>query len=66
MASTIMHIAVADQIYKKLSNKKEINYYEYILGSIAPDLSRTLNEKKDKSHFFNQNNLPDLNLFLKK
>lgn len=67
MASTIMHIAVADQLYKKINNKLNINYYDYILGSIAPDISKIINEDRSISHFFNDNNsIPNLSKFLEK
>lgn len=67
MASTIMHIAVADQLYKKINNKLNINYYDYILGSIAPDISKLINESRAISHFFDTTTkLPALDKFLEK
>ena len=50
MASCIVHIAISEEIYKRINNKNIINHYEYILGSIAPDISRVLNQDKRRSH----------------
>ena len=66
MASCIVHIAISEEIYKRINNKNIINHYEYILGSIAPDISRVLNQDKRRSHFFKEDNLPNINSFLKK
>lgn len=67
MASTIMHIAVADLLYKKIKDKININYYEYILGSISPDISKIINEPKEKSHFLDNNNgIPNIDKFKEK
>ena len=67
MASTIMHIAVASQIYKKLDNKTHISYYDYILGAIAPDISKQLNQSKNESHFIKNNSgIPNIFDFLEK
>lgn len=67
MASIIMHIAVADQLYKKIKNQLNINYYDYILGSIAPDISKKINHPREKSHFIDDfNTLPNINKFLEK
>lgn len=67
MASTIMHIAVADQLYKKIKDKININYYDYILGTISPDISKLINETKEKSHFLdNDNDIPNIDKFLNK
>lgn len=67
MASTIMHIAVASQIYKMLEDKANISYYDYILGSIAPDISKQIGINKRKSHFITDDSSnPNLVLFLEK
>jgi hypothetical protein len=67
MASTIMHIAVANELYKKINSKLHINYYDYILGTIAPDISKIINEPREISHFIEkENELPDINNFLEK
>jgi len=67
MASTIMHIAISNQLYKKLKDKLNINYYDYILGSIAPDISKTIGESRKISHFIDENNtITNINKFLAK
>ena len=67
MASTIMHIAVAEELYKKIKDKININYYDYILGSISPDISKIINEQRLKSHFLDNNNgIPNIDKFLDK
>ena len=67
MASTIMHIAIAENIYRKINNKNEINYYDFILGSIAPDISKQVGEDKKISHFiYDDSSNPDLISFLNK
>jgi len=67
MASTIMHIAVASQVYKKIEDKTNISYYDYILGSIAPDISKQIGINKKESHFIiDDTSNPNLILFLEK
>ena len=67
MASTIMHIAIADKLYKKIKTKTNINYYDYILGTISPDISKLIGEQKNKSHFLDNNKgIPNINKFLSK
>ena len=68
MASTIMHIAIAENIYRKINNNKnEINYYDFILGSIAPDISKQVGDDKKISHFiYDDSSNPDLISFLNK
>lgn len=67
MASIIMHMAVADELYKKIKSKLEINYYNYILGTIAPDISKTIGLDKKYSHFSdNSLDIPNIDIFLKK
>lgn len=62
-----MHIAVANQIYKKITNKSHISYYDYILGSIAPDVSKQIGLDKDESHFITDNSyVPNIIMFLEK
>ena len=63
MASSIIHIAVANEINKVL--KRDLSFI--LIGSIAPDISKLLGESKKKSHFLvNDSDIPDLDLFLKK
>lgn len=67
MASTIIHMAIADQLYKKINSNLTLNYYDYILGSIAPDISKTIGESKELSHFLdNSHGIPNIDKFLKK
>ena len=48
MASAIIHLAVAKKLldYIKVENKKD-----YLLGSIAPDISKQIGSSKVSSHF---------------
>ena len=67
MASTIIHIAVADQLYHKLKSKIDIHYNDYILGSIAPDISKIVGDTKEISHFLEKvEGIPNIDKFLKK
>lgn len=63
MASSIIHICVAKEVNKYLKrNEKEI-----LIGSIAPDISKQIGRTKKKSHFLDkQDNIPNINNFLKK
>ena len=63
MASSVIHMCVAKEINKYLNrNEKEI-----LIGSIAPDISKQINEDKIKSHFLDKNdNIPNLEKFLLK
>ena len=64
MASAIMHICVA----KKVNEHLKMNEKNLILGSIAPDIAKQIGEKKNKSHFLNDDDseyaLPDIKSFL--
>lgn len=64
MASSVIHICVANEINKKLKrdNKK------ILLGSIAPDISKQVGETKLHSHFLDSldNSVPNMNKFLDK
>ena len=64
MASAIIHIAVAKEINKEL----HMNEKELFLGTIAPDISKQIGEKKTKSHFLTNkdNDYPNLDDFLDK
>jgi len=63
MASSIIHIAVANEINKELKKDE----YQLLLGSIAPDISKQIGDSKEKSHFQNDNedSIPNINKFLK-
>ena len=62
MASSIIHMAVAKEMNKKLKKDES----KLLLGSIAPDLSKLIGETKKYSHFLDDNNKVDLNKFLAK
>lgn len=63
MASSMIHIAIANEINKKLNrNNKNI-----LIGSIAPDIAKLIGMQKKDSHFQDTNeDLPHLDRFLKK
>lgn len=63
MASSMIHIAVANEINKKLNRDKS----KLLIGTIAPDISKLIGETKVKSHFQDRNdNIPNLDKFLDK
>lgn len=63
MASVIMHICVA----KKVNEYLKLREKELFLGTIAPDISKEINQSKVKSHFLsNIEDVPDIELFLHK
>ena len=60
MASSIMHLAIAGKINKKINKSNKM-----LFGSIAPDIEKIVYKTKDKSHFlFGNEDLPDLKKFL--
>ena len=64
MASTMIHIAVAKEINKKLKRDER----NLLIGTISPDISKLIGENKVKSHFLgnSETNIPDLYKFLSK
>lgn len=61
MASSIIHMCVANEINKKLKKDNDL----ILLGSIAPDISKLIGWTKKKSHFIDDiPNVPNLSLFL--
>ena len=64
MASSIIHIAVANEINKKINYDKN----KLLLGSIAPDISKLIGETRLKSHFLDSNktDIPNIDKFLEK
>ena len=63
MASTIIHMAVANEINKRIKRKNP----EYLIGSIAPDIGKIVGIDKDITHFqTNGIGYPNLDLFLSK
>ena len=65
MASAVIHLAVAKELEKHLNIKNKKDYY---LGSIAPDISKQINEPKEKSHFLynTKTDIPNIELFTTK
>jgi hypothetical protein len=65
MASAIIHLAVAKELYKKLKVKRRNDYY---LGAIAPDISKQIGRTKEESHFLinTKQDVPNIDLFVKK
>lgn len=63
MASTIIHMAVAQELNKKLKRNNDL----ILLGGIAPDLGKIANGSKLESHFQDTNDdIPNINRFLDK
>ncbi len=64
MASTVIHMVVANEINKVL--KKDNG--KLLIGSIAPDISKLIGETKQYSHFLNSTDtdIPDIDRFLVK
>lgn len=64
MASAVIHLAVANEINKKLNRDKS----QLLIGAIAPDISKFIGEDKAKSHFLKEldSNIPDIESFLNK
>ena len=64
MASSVIHIAVAKEINKKLKRDEQ----KLFIGTIAPDISKLIGENKVKSHFLGseKTDRPDLYKFLAK
>ena len=64
MASSIIHICVANEVNKKVNKKKQ----DILIGSIAPDISKHIGKTKKESHFLDNidEDLPNLDRFLKK
>lgn len=65
MASAVIHLCVAGDINKRLKIK---NCNDFLLGSIAPDISKVVNTSRDLSHFIDRSKsiYPDINKFLEK
>ena len=62
MASSMIHIAVAHELNKKLNRDSQ----KLLIGTIAPDISKLIGETKLRSHFLDNedDNIPDLYRFL--
>lgn len=64
MASSMIHLTIANELNKMLKRDKK----KLFLGSIAPDLSKLVGDNKTRGHFIleGEEDIPDLNKFLKK
>ncbi len=63
MASSIIHMAVASELNKKLNRDES----KLLIGTIAPDISKLVGDKKSKSHFIiNDDDIPDVDRFYNK
>lgn len=63
MASSMIHIAVANEINKVLKRDSSLVF----IGTIAPDISKLVGKTKKRSHFLTDNtDIPNMELFLKK
>ena len=64
MASSVIHMVVANEINKKLNRDPR----KLLIGTIAPDISKLVGGKKSVGHFSSEavNNIPNLDSFLKK
>lgn len=64
MASSVIHMAVASEINKKIKR----NISKLLIGTISPDIAKLVGEKKIKSHFstVEQDNIPNIENFLNK
>ncbi len=63
MASSLIHIAIANEINKKIKKDKS----KLLIGTISPDISKLVGETKIKSHFIEDNDpleIPRLDWFL--
>lgn len=64
MASSMIHMAVASEINKKLNRDQS----KLLLGTIAPDIAKLVGETKVKSHFVSDefDDIPHIEEFLNK
>lgn len=64
MASSMIHIAITNELNKKLKR----NSKELLIGTIAPDISKLIGENKVRSHFLDSDktDIPNLEKFLDK
>lgn len=64
MASSVIHMAVANEINKVIKKDN----HKLLIGSIAPDISKHLGETKVKSHFLDSEDtdIPNIDKFLNK
>ena len=64
MASAIIHLAIANEINRRIKHDKD----KILIGSIAPDIAKKIGREKITSHFLNEigNNVPNMDKFLAK
>lgn len=64
MASSVIHICIANEINKTINRDSK----KLLIGTIAPDISKLLGKTKFYSHFLDNvnNNIPNINKFLDK
>lgn len=64
MASSVIHICIANEINKTINRDSK----KLLIGTIAPDISKLLGETKFYSHFLDNvnNNIPNIKKFLDK
>lgn len=64
MASSIIHLAVANEVNKVLRRDRT----KLLIGTISPDISQAMGETKVLSHFLDnkETDIPNVNEFLKK
>lgn len=64
MASSVIHMVVANEVNKKLNR----DHGRLLIGTIAPDISKLVGESKVKSHFSSDEygDLPNVEEFLEK
>ena len=62
MASSMIHIAIASELNKKLNRDKS----KLFIGTISPDISKLIGQDKKITHFLTKegSELPDLDYFL--
>ena len=65
MASAIIHIAVAKELYQYFDIADKTDYY---LGAIAPDIAKQIGRTKQESHFLysEKENVPNIKMFTDK
>ena len=63
MASSMIHIVVANELNKKMDKDKT----QLLIGTIAPDISKLVGDVKKHSHFIDDDgDIPNLDRFLNK
>lgn len=65
MASAIIHLAVAKELYQYFDIADKKDYY---LGAIAPDIAKQIGRTKQESHFLysEKENVPNIKMFTDK